>query len=524
MTVEGKMNANQAQAGINRLLQLGETTTPAARVAPVVERSVNERSFDQHMKQADARDARSRNEPSRPRDDARDEQVAAKRETTESSRRTDSNIERKPEAEARSDLDDRHDKVVVGSDAEQEGKPVASEEDELSAEAGAKQALGLGDQAVVDQVVVDPENAPLTDLTTDALLGGAAEVSGLAKSMPGALNGGALAAEIQDGQLNPDELDGDAPLLDELSVSTDMAGLGVHTTGAHSDAGKGLAGAPAQTSESSAAVVVSSVLQPKGGSAGRGDPTTGGAYVAPSSAPEKGAVLPLSADSSLSGDAKTPSKVTATGMELQGEKSGLTKPAVAMTPQADKWFKELAAESKGPELRSTSSTSVSGSAIADTARMPNRIAPPMATQGTMGPLQTQVRTPFGETQWGSAMAERVAFLASQRVTAAEIHLDPPELGPLQVRVTLNQEQASVSFVAQHAAVREALDQGAFRLREMFDAEGLDLVDVDVSGQSFAEQDAETSSGGEDNAGELNAEAEEQPVAVPLRTRLVDHFV
>ncbi|MGH1371892.1 MAG: flagellar hook-length control protein FliK [Cellvibrionaceae bacterium] len=131
----------------------------------------------------------------------------------------------------------------------------------------------------------------------------------------------------------------------------------------------------------------------------------------------------------------------------------------------------------------------------------------------------------GQPQWQTAVAERVAIMATQRITSAEIQLDPPELGQLQVRVTLNQEQASVSFASQHAVVREALDQTAQKLRDMFDAEGLNLVDVDVSDQSFQQQ-AESGNGGSgqsDAAGEHDEDAEEI-APIKIAQGLVDHFV
>lgn len=130
----------------------------------------------------------------------------------------------------------------------------------------------------------------------------------------------------------------------------------------------------------------------------------------------------------------------------------------------------------------------------------------------------------GQPQWQTAVAERVAIMATQRITSAEIQLDPPELGQLQVRVTLNQDQASVSFASQHAVVREALDQTAHRLRDMFDGEGLNLVDVDVSDQSFQQQreDAQANSLGGDATGD--DEPIDEPVVTTISQGLVDHFV
>lgn len=97
--------------------------------------------------------------------------------------------------------------------------------------------------------------------------------------------------------------------------------------------------------------------------------------------------------------------------------------------------------------------------------------------------QLAVGMPFQQAQWGEAVAERVMWMSSQGLQEAEIHLNPSELGPMQVKVSVVNEQAHVSFVVNSASVREALDQNAIRLREMFNGEGLNLVDVDVSDQS-----------------------------------------
>ena len=102
-----------------------------------------------------------------------------------------------------------------------------------------------------------------------------------------------------------------------------------------------------------------------------------------------------------------------------------------------------------------------------------------------------ISTPVQRGQWGEAVAERVMWMSSKGVKEAEIQLDPPELGPLSVKVSVAQEQAHVVFTVQHTSVKEALDQSVLRLREMFAEEGLQLVDVDVSDQSASDQQQDT---------------------------------
>jgi flagellar hook-length control protein FliK len=80
-------------------------------------------------------------------------------------------------------------------------------------------------------------------------------------------------------------------------------------------------------------------------------------------------------------------------------------------------------------------------------------------------------------------------MVSQRIQGAEVKLNPANLGPMEVRVHVQNDQASVFFTAHHGAVREALESALPRLRDMFEASGVELVDVDVSDQSFAEQRA-----------------------------------
>lgn len=139
-------------------------------------------------------------------------------------------------------------------------------------------------------------------------------------------------------------------------------------------------------------------------------------------------------------------------------------------------------------------------------------------------VQTGVPVPLGQPQWNQAVGEKVLWLAAQNVSAAEIRLDPPDLGPVHVKVTVNQDQASVSFTSPHAVVREALDQQLNRLREMFSEQGLNLVNVDVSDKSFAQQQGDEQGGSEARANDPEDE-ELLPVAVTTigSTRLVDHY-
>lgn len=135
----------------------------------------------------------------------------------------------------------------------------------------------------------------------------------------------------------------------------------------------------------------------------------------------------------------------------------------------------------------------------------------------------------GTASWGNEVAEKVMWMASQGLSEAEIQLDPPELGPLQARVVVNQDQAQVVFNSHSAQVREALDQQAARLREMFAGEGLNLVDVDVSDQSFNGQQETQGDSAHKTTTDINEllEVDEQEIGnqpISVSQFLVDQFV
>ncbi|RME34470.1 MAG: flagellar hook-length control protein FliK [Gammaproteobacteria bacterium] len=95
--------------------------------------------------------------------------------------------------------------------------------------------------------------------------------------------------------------------------------------------------------------------------------------------------------------------------------------------------------------------------------------------------------------WGEAMMARVSWQVAGGVQEARFHIHPPELGPVDVKVNVSREQASVQFLAHHVAVRDALEEALPRLREMLGANGLQLGQASIS--HHAPQDGGRGHGG-----------------------------
>lgn len=149
--------------------------------------------------------------------------------------------------------------------------------------------------------------------------------------------------------------------------------------------------------------------------------------------------------------------------------------------------------------------------------------PLAATRSFMA--QIQLPQTLGQPQWSQAVGERVLWMAAQNLTAADIRLDPPDLGSMHVKVTVQQDQASVTFISPHQVVREALDQQATRLREMFAEQGLNLVHVDVSDRHAHERKAQDEEQPGSPKGKPGEEEELQVIGQTnsLNLRLVDHY-
>ena len=63
---------------------------------------------------------------------------------------------------------------------------------------------------------------------------------------------------------------------------------------------------------------------------------------------------------------------------------------------------------------------------------------------------------------------------------AEIKLDPPQLGRVDVQIVMQGDRAQLAFTAETSVSRELLEQSLPRLREMMSEAGIDLDSVNVA--------------------------------------------
>jgi flagellar hook-length control protein FliK len=96
------------------------------------------------------------------------------------------------------------------------------------------------------------------------------------------------------------------------------------------------------------------------------------------------------------------------------------------------------------------------------------------------PTLPAVTVPPGDKGWSQAMGERILWMVGRDLQAASVNIKPPNLGPLHIQISIQNEQATVNFTAQHGVVKEALEAAIPRLREMLAENNIQLVNVDVN--------------------------------------------
>lgn len=152
----------------------------------------------------------------------------------------------------------------------------------------------------------------------------------------------------------------------------------------------------------------------------------------------------------------------------------------------------------------------------------------VSTQGGNLPEQPIA---FGRASFAEEVGNRLTWMASNGKQQAEIRLDPPHLGPLELRLSITGDQASLSVVSAHAAVRDAVQNSVGRLQDMMQAVGVNLGQVFVGQGSqdhqsrgeFANRSNRSSAGRDDDQDDAIPVMAQSAPAVRRGSGLVDVF-
>jgi len=126
---------------------------------------------------------------------------------------------------------------------------------------------------------------------------------------------------------------------------------------------------------------------------------------------------------------------------------------------------------------------------------------------------------FNKQEMATHMQQQIGIMMSKNMKSIDIRLDPPELGAMQIKLTMNNDQAAVSFVVSNQQAKDALEASLPKLRELLEQQGMDLAESDVQhgngqGETESQDDSDARSNGngmsnDDGQEEANLIAQEK---------------
>lgn len=82
--------------------------------------------------------------------------------------------------------------------------------------------------------------------------------------------------------------------------------------------------------------------------------------------------------------------------------------------------------------------------------------------------------------WGDAFNQHLVTLARQGSQTASMQLNPEHLGPIEIKVTVNDKAASIEFASRHSSTSDLIEAAMPRLAGALEAHGLRLDEARVS--------------------------------------------
>lgn len=106
------------------------------------------------------------------------------------------------------------------------------------------------------------------------------------------------------------------------------------------------------------------------------------------------------------------------------------------------------------------------------------------------PAPSTINAPLHDARWSQQLGDRVVWMARNDTQSAQLNLNPANLGPIQINLSLNGDQMSAVFSSANPEVRQALEEAMPRLREMLGSAGIQLGQSNVGSQTPQQQMAQ----------------------------------
>ncbi|KTD65220.1 flagellar hook-length control protein FliK [Legionella spiritensis] len=130
-------------------------------------------------------------------------------------------------------------------------------------------------------------------------------------------------------------------------------------------------------------------------------------------------------------------------------------------------------------------------------------------------------------EWSEQFNQQIVWLGQQKINSAHIRLNPQDFGPLEVNISINKEDASLSIATHSTHVRDLIEQAIPRLKDMLAEQGVNLTEVTIESSDHRQrQSANQDSSSptlEQSGPDSDAVSSQEPVPIKKTNGLIDYF-
>lgn len=141
------------------------------------------------------------------------------------------------------------------------------------------------------------------------------------------------------------------------------------------------------------------------------------------------------------------------------------------------------------------------------------------------PANIKIAAPLGSRAWPDEFSQKISWVSTQQNQVAELHLNPPDLGPMSVVLSISDNQATALFTSPHSAVRDAIENAMPKLRESLAENGIMLGNATVSDQPSRDSNSSGFMNQRRETPGITETEKSPPITIPVRRHLgvVDTF-
>jgi flagellar hook-length control protein FliK len=198
----------------------------------------------------------------------------------------------------------------------------------------------------------------------------------------------------------------------------------------------------------------------------------------PDGAPHAGkqpAALPLDA----AGSAAAVFRLATQGADAAVPAAGAEKTAAAALPAGAAQFAQAFAREGKAEPVALKDAPLPAAVIAPPVMAPIQQASLAVTHAAGAPTDA-IAARVGTPGWDNQVSQKIVWMVAGKEQSASLTLNPPDMGPMQVVLSVNNDQATVTFTSAQPEVRQALENAMPKLREMLGETGIALGSATVN--------------------------------------------